>query len=103
MWKTLPEWFWAIYYLAIFLTIVKGIYNVMGGKIKKLSILAIIIAIAIPVVSIGNSIGREGSINEFQYLIKQMQSGYIWASCVVAGYLYLIIWWLVSLFFPRKK
>lgn len=100
-WETLPNWFWTIYYLFILTTLGTAIFSVVNKKIKSLSFLAIIFTIAVPVVSLINSIERTQEVNELEHLVNQLQQGAIWSVFCVIGYLFLLIWWV--LFFLKNK
>lgn len=65
---------------------------------KGLSIVAIVITITIPIISLINSIGRAEGRNEFEYLVSQLQQGAIWSFFVIIGYLFLLVWWALFLF-----
>lgn len=94
-WQTLPNWFWVIYYLFLFLTLLAGIFSITLRNLKFSSILSIILTITIPIFSLINSIGREEGIDEFEYLLNQLQLCSPWALYVFIGYLYLFIWWII--------
>ncbi|CAM5782901.1 MULTISPECIES: hypothetical protein [Brevibacillus] len=98
---TLPAWFWAIYYLFLFATLALGLWSLARKKMKSASIVAIIFAITVPLVSLVNSIGRAEGTHELNHLISQLQEGAVWSVYVSAGYLYLLVWWM--LFFSKGK
>ena len=95
--ETLPNWFWTLYYLVLLITVGAAIFYVVHRRLKGLSILAIVFALTIPVISIINSIGRTEGMDEFEYLVSQFQQGAIWTVFVIIGYLYLIVWWVLFL------
>ena len=90
-WETLPSWFWAFFYLCIFLTIGTGIFNVIRQRMLVMSIVAIVLAITVPITGFLNSVGREIDTNEFEHLVIQLQKGSIWSIYVVFGCLYLAV------------
>ncbi|MBX9975206.1 hypothetical protein [Cytobacillus firmus] len=93
MWETLPNWFWIIYYLFLLTTLGTAIYSLAKNRNKILSILAIVFIIFIPIVSIVNSIDRAEGMDEFEYLVSQLQQGANWSIFTIIGYLYLLVWW----------
>ncbi|WP_121614873.1 hypothetical protein [Virgibacillus halodenitrificans] len=97
-WETLPNWFWALYYLFLFITLGTALYSVMKRKMHGLSIVAIVITITVPIVSLINSIARVEGMNEFEHLINQLEQGAIWAIFTIIGYVFLLIWWGLFLF-----
>ncbi|HEK9103981.1 TPA: hypothetical protein SUB30_005541, partial [Bacillus pseudomycoides] len=96
-WETLPNWFWIIYYLFLLITLGASIFSVIRKKMKSLSILAIIFVITVPIISLINSIERPAGTNEFEYLINNLQQGFIWSIFIIIGYLFLLVWWLLFL------
>jgi|SRR5690625_1281363 len=102
-WEILPTWFWIIYYGLLILTIVFAIYNFYKRRIIGLSLVAIILSIIIPIYHILYSLGREEGFNEFEHLFQGVVIGDIWALYLAALYLYLIVWWVISLFKIVKR
>lgn len=100
-WETLPSWVWLIYYLFLFLTLGTGILNAIRKRMLGLSIIAICLAITVPIISLFNSIGRVMGINELEHLVAQFQQGSIWAIYTVIGSLYLFVYWVI--FFIKDK
>ncbi|SES18716.1 hypothetical protein SAMN04487944_12274 [Gracilibacillus ureilyticus] len=98
--ETLPNWFWAIYYLFLLTTFVSAIISITKKKRIYRSILAILFAVIIPVVSVINSVDRAENMNEFEHLVSQFQNGAIWSVFTIIGYLFLIVWWMT---FNRRK
>jgi hypothetical protein len=98
-WETLPNWFWAIYYLFLLTTLGTALFSVIRKKMKSLSIsiLAIIFAVTAPIISLINSIGRAEGMNEFEHLISQLQQGAIWSIFTIIAYLFLLVWWILFL------
>ena len=96
--ETLPNWFWTIYYLFLLVTLGTALLSVIKRKMSRLSFIAIVLTLAIPLVSLINSIGRPEEMNEFEYLVSQLQQGAIWSVFVMVGYLFLIVWWGLFLF-----
>ena len=103
MWETLPGWFWALYYLFFLATLGTAIFGVMKKKHGGLSILAIVITITVPSISLLNSIGRIEGMNEFEHLFSQLQQGTVWSIFTVIGYVFLLIWWVLILFRSKSK
>lgn len=101
--ETLPNWFWTIYYLFLLVTLGTALLSVIKRKMSRLSFIAIVLTLAIPLVSLINSIGRPEEMNEFEYLVSQLQQGAIWSVFVMVGYLFLIIWWGLFLFKSKAK
>ena len=97
-WETLPAWFWTLYYLFLLLTLGMAIFNVVKGKMLKLSVAAIVYTILIPMVTLINSMGRTEGKNEFEHLVGQLQQGAVWAIFTIAGYFFLLAWWGVFVF-----
>jgi hypothetical protein len=100
-WETLPSWVWVIYYLFLFLTLGTGILNVIRKRMLGLSVIAIILTITVPIISMLNSIGRAEGMNEYGHLVAQLQQGSIWSIYAVIGSLYLFVYW--ALFLIKNK
>ena len=101
--ETLPNWFWTIYYLFLLVTLGTALLSVIKRKMSRLSFIAIVLTLAIPLVSLINSIGRPEEMNEFEYLVNEFQQGAIWSVFVMVGYLFLIVWWGLFLFKSKAK
>lgn len=98
--EAMPVFFWRIYYSVLFIFLIIGIlnyYQFKKDKFKtKLNILNLIFIASIPVVSLLNSISREGNeYDHFMYSLKQFD---IWAIYAMIGYLYIIIHFFYSLY-----
>ncbi|WP_319005832.1 hypothetical protein [Metabacillus niabensis] len=63
-----------------------------------MSLVAIVIVITVPIISLLNSVGRKEGLNEYEYLISQLQQGSMWSFYAVLGYLYLVVWWFLFIF-----
>ncbi|QTC41532.1 hypothetical protein I7V34_21200 [Bacillus sp. V3] len=100
-WETLPVWFWILYYLLLVAILATAIYSVVKRKHKRMSVIAIILTVTIPAVSLIQSIGRAEGMNEFEYFISKWQQGAVWSLFTVGGYLFLVVW-LVCFLFKRK-
>ncbi|WP_316568776.1 hypothetical protein [Neobacillus sp. YIM B06451] len=100
-WETLPSWVWIIYYLFLFLTLGTGILNIFRKRMLGLSIIAIVLTITVPIISMLNSVGRAEGMNEFEHLVAQLQQGAIWSIYSIIGFLYLVVFWTV--FFLKNK
>lgn len=57
-WETMSMRFWTGFYLFLLITMVVAIYNFISKKLKKLSLVSILLAISIPFVEIINSISK---------------------------------------------
>ncbi|OAT86034.1 hypothetical protein A6P54_17985 [Bacillus sp. MKU004] len=101
LWETLPVWFWIIYYLVLVAILATAIYSVVKRKHTRMSVIAIILTVTIPSVSLIQSIGRAEGMNEFEHLISQLQQGAVWSLFTVGGYLFLVVW-LIFFLFKRK-
>ncbi|WP_243291787.1 hypothetical protein [Bacillus sp. FJAT-47783] len=97
-WETLPNWFWAIYYLFLFTTLGTAIFSFIKKKRNILSIVAIAFTVTIPIISLINSIGRPEGMHELEHLVSQLQQGAIWSIISIIGYLFLLVWWVLFLF-----
>ncbi|MCP3026452.1 hypothetical protein [Halobacillus sp. A5] len=97
-WETLADWIWAIYYLFIIATLGTAVFSVVKKGNKGWSIVAVLFTITVPIVSLINSIGRPRGLNEFDYLVSQIQHGAFWSVFVLIGYFFLLGWWGLFLF-----
>lgn len=70
--ETLPTWLWIIYYLFLFITLGTIIFTLILKRNVRISLVAIIIIITVPIMSLLNSIGRKEGLNEYEYLISQL-------------------------------
>ncbi|WP_404469595.1 hypothetical protein [Sutcliffiella horikoshii] len=103
MWETLPNWFWIILYLFLLATLGTAVFSLVKSKMKNFSIITIVFALTVPIVSLINSMERAEGMNELDYLIYALQQGAIWSVFVTTGYLYLIVWWILFLFKNDSK
>lgn len=103
MWETLPNWFWALYYLFFLITLGTAIFGVVKKKHRGLSILAIVFTVTVPIISLINSIGRVEEMNEFEHLFSQLQQGTIWSIFTVIGFIFLLVWWVLILFKSKSN
>ncbi len=103
MLETLPNWFWALYYLFFLATFGTAIFSVVKNKHRGLSILTIVFTVTIPIISLINSIGRVEGMNEFEHLFSQLQQGAVWSIYTVIGYIFLLVWWVLILFKSKSK
>ncbi|MFP7296881.1 hypothetical protein [Neobacillus niacini] len=55
------------------------------------SVIAIVLTITVPIISMFNSMGRAKDTNEFEHLIAQLQQGSIWSFYAVLGFLYIAV------------
>ncbi|MBT2642490.1 hypothetical protein J7I80_09650 [Bacillus sp. ISL-41] len=88
---------WIILYLLLMIIFVRAIYSVIKKKQVPLAMIAILVIISVPLVSLMNSIGRPLEMNEFEFLAREFKLGALWAIFTVAGYLYLLVWFILSL------
>ena len=89
--------FWIIYYLLLMTIFVRAIYSVIKKKQIPMAMIAILVIISVPMVSLMNSIGRPLEMNEFEFLARELKQGALWAIFTVVGYLYLLFWFTLSL------
>jgi hypothetical protein len=89
--------FWIIYYLLLMTIFVRAIYSVIKKKQIPLAMIAILVIISVPMVSLMNSIGKPLEMNEFEFLAREFKQGALWAIFTIAGYLYLLVWFILSL------
>jgi hypothetical protein len=101
--ETLPNWFWAIYYLFILTTLGTAIFSVVRKKMKIISVVAIILTVTVPIISLINSMGRTEGMNEFEHLVSQLQQGSIWSIYTIVGYAFLLVWWILFLLKNNTK
>ncbi|KHE68117.1 hypothetical protein [Halobacillus sp. BBL2006] len=101
-WESLPDWIWAIYYLFFITTLGTAILSIVKRDNKSWSIVAALFTITVPIVSLINSIGRPVGMNEFEYLVSQLQQGAFWSIYVLIGYFFLLGWWGLFLFKANK-
>ncbi|WP_079508649.1 hypothetical protein [Mesobacillus jeotgali] len=89
--------FWIIYYLLLMTIFVRAIYRVIKKRQVAMAMIAILLIISVPMVSLMNSIGRPLEMNEFQFLALEFKQGALWAIFTIAGYAYLLVWFFLSL------
>ena len=102
-WETLPNWFWVIYYLILLTTIGAAIWSLLKRRMKGLSMIAIALAITVPIVSMLNSIGRGEGVDELEHLVSQLQQGAAWSVFVTVSYLFLAVYLVLILFKSRQS
>lgn len=102
-WETLPNWFWALFYLFLLITIGTATYSIVKKLMNGLSIVAIVFTGIVPIIGLINSLGRAEGMNEFEHLVSQLQQGAIWAIIVIIGCLYLLVSWFLFLFKSKPK
>ncbi len=90
-------WFWIIYYLLLMTIFLRAIISVIKKKQIVMAMVAILVIISVPMISLMNSIGRPLEMNEFEFLVKELQQGALWAVFTIAGYIYILIWFVFSL------
>lgn len=89
--------FWIIYYLLLMSIFVRAVYRVIKKKQVALAVIAISLIISVPMVSLMNSIGRPLDMNEFEFLAREFTHGALWSIFTIAGYIYLLVWFILSL------
>ncbi|MFT9598337.1 hypothetical protein [Mesobacillus sp.] len=89
--------FWIILYLLLMIIFVRAIYSVIKKKQVPLAMIAILIIISVPMVSLMNSIERPLDMSEFEFLVRELKQGALWAIFTIAGYLYILVWFILSL------
>lgn len=100
--ETLPDWAVAIYYSFFLLTLGAAVFSLIRKRLKRLSIITLVVAITLPIVYILGGIGRPNGLNEIELLFSQLQQGSFWAIYVVINFLYLLVWWLTFLSNNKK-
>lgn len=95
--ETLPIWLWVCYYIFIFITLISGIINWIRQIHSPMAALIIILSLLTPLVSFVYSVGRTEGLNEFQYILEQVNGGNLWAIFILASHLYFIVWWFIFL------
>ncbi|MFS1511773.1 hypothetical protein VQL36_04950 [Chengkuizengella sp. SCS-71B] len=103
--ETLPSWFWLMYYLFLLVTIAVAIHSITKRKITILSIITIITTITLPPAFIIEAMGRYPGLNEFEFLIIQLQEGYKSSAYVALCHLMLVVWWVtyISVLITGKR
>jgi hypothetical protein len=89
--------FWIILYLLLMIIFVRAIYSVIKKNQVPLAMIAILIIISVPMVSLMNSIDRPLEMSEFEFLSRELKQGALWAIFTIAGYLYIFVWFILSL------
>jgi hypothetical protein len=93
--ETLPAWFWVIYYFLILMTIAAALYAIKKSRNVWMSVMAVPIALSIPVVGIINGIeSRLEHHDELEQWLLHLRNGSLWAYYILLGYIYLIVWWV---------
>ncbi|MGJ9459252.1 hypothetical protein [Oceanobacillus sp. CF4.6] len=95
--ETLPNWFWVLYYIIIFLTLVSGIINWVRQIYSPLAAVTIILSLLLPLVGFLYSIGRPEGVNEYEYVWAQFQTRNLWSVFIIFVHIYLIVWWFLFL------
>ena len=93
--EILPQWVWLLYYGYLFLILIVSIMNMRKHKMKLLSIGALFFVIAVPVVSIVNSLFLDIGTNELTHFITEFEAGAKWSYFALAGYLYIVLYIVV--------
>ncbi|MBT2682792.1 hypothetical protein [Bacillus sp. ISL-37] len=88
---------WIILYLLLMIIFVRAIYSVIKKKQVPMAMIAILVIISVPMVSLMNSINRPLEMSEFEFLARELKQGALWAIFTIAGYLYLLVWFILSL------
>ncbi|AXI08636.1 hypothetical protein CUC15_06795 [Oceanobacillus zhaokaii] len=90
--ETLPNWFWIIYYIFLFFSLVTGLIGLVRQWLSTLSAFTISLSLLAPLVSFVYSIQRSSGVTELEYLIAQLKTGDLWAIFITVIFLYLIAW-----------
>lgn len=90
--ETLPNWFWIIYTIFLFLSLVTGLIGLVRQWLSTLSAFTIALSLLAPLVSFVYTIQRSNDVTEFGYLIAQLKIGNLWAIFITVIFLYLIAW-----------
>ncbi|QGS68416.1 hypothetical protein CV093_07165 [Oceanobacillus sp. 143] len=77
--ETLPNWFWIIYYIFLFFSLVTGLIGLVRQWLSTLSAFTISLSLLAPLVSFVYSIQRSSGVTELEYLIAQLKTGDLWA------------------------
>ncbi|KZZ84151.1 hypothetical protein [Bacillus sp. SJS] len=101
--STLPAWIWIFYYLFLLITLGTALFRLIRQNGKAYSAIAFAAALTIPPVAFFSSIGRQEGTNEWQHFISELQIGALWAVYVLAGFLYLFIWWALMITEKRDR
>ena len=92
-WESLPSWIWAIYYILFLVTISVAVFSIIRNKLRKFSVLTVVITLMMPIIAFLNSVGRKEGIDEWQHLVMELQQGALWAIFILIAAIYLIVWW----------
>ncbi|RSD28772.1 hypothetical protein [Mesobacillus subterraneus] len=90
-------WLWVVFYLFLMILFIIAIISVIKKRRIAMSMIAILLIISVPMVSLINSIGRPMEMNEFEFLAREFMQGALWAIFAIAGYLYLLVWFILTL------
>ncbi|WP_431803197.1 hypothetical protein [Halobacillus andaensis] len=102
-WETLPNWIWVIYYLFFIITLCTATFNLVKRNKKSWAVVAVMFTLTVPIVSLTNSIGRPEGMDEFEYLVSQLQQGAVWSIFTLIGYFFLLGWWGLFLLKIRPR
>jgi len=64
------------------------------------SIIAVILTITVPFISIVNSLFLDFGTNELTHLISELQAGAKWSIFAIVGYMYMVIY--ITVFFIKN-
>ncbi|MEC5423786.1 hypothetical protein QGM71_09810 [Virgibacillus sp. C22-A2] len=95
--ETLSTSFWIFYYIFLFLTLAISTFCYIRQLLSTISVIALILSLATPLISFVFSVQRTEGVNEYHYLVSQIQEKDAWAIFISLGYTYLIVWWIVLL------
>ncbi|WP_430787118.1 hypothetical protein VBD025_15605 [Virgibacillus flavescens] len=106
--ETFPDWVWYIYYSFFLLTLGAAVFSLFRKKLRKrfklMSSVTIVVGVTLPIVSLLGGISwYTEELNELGILVSRLQQGDLWSIYVVAGSLYLLVWWLIFLFILLSK
>ncbi|RDW19819.1 hypothetical protein [Oceanobacillus chungangensis] len=90
--ETLPNWFWIMYSIFLFVSLITGLIGLVRQWKSTLSAFTIALSLLAPLVSFVYSIQRSNSITALEYLIAQLKIGDLWAIFITVIFLCLITW-----------
>ena len=103
IYETLPGWFWIIYYLVIFVTFCAAFWATIRNRLRKYSVVTMILAIFVPIGSAIFSLGRVDGQHEFEHIFNHLIQGSVWSILLTIGYVYLAFWWVFNVYQLKKK
>ena len=77
--ESLPDWFWTLYIIFLFLSLITGIVGLVRQWFSTLSAITIALSLLAPLVSFVYSVQRPAGVTELGYLLAQLKTGDLWA------------------------